>query len=104
MGNICENYFKSIQRMKNQLFAKIQEAARKDVERAFGVLQARFAIVCGPARIWDTKTLANIMKGCIIMHNMIIEDEGGTGDVNFDEISLHPIEAVSHGHSTMVYE
>ena len=30
---------------KNKYFAKAQEAARKDVERAFGVLQSRFAIV-----------------------------------------------------------
>jgi hypothetical protein len=28
-----------------QYFAKLQEDAQKDVERAFGVLQARFAIV-----------------------------------------------------------
>jgi hypothetical protein len=55
---------------KRQYFAKAQEAARKAVERAFGVLQSRFAIVRGPARIWDIETLALIMKACIIMHNI----------------------------------
>ena len=35
---------------KNAHFAKMQEVVEKDVERAFGVLQARFAIVRGLAR------------------------------------------------------
>ncbi|XP_059629601.1 uncharacterized protein LOC132272472 [Cornus florida] len=60
---------------KNCLFAKVQEVARKDVERAFGVLQARFAIVKVPARMWNPKDLARVMKICIILHNMIVEDE-----------------------------
>jgi hypothetical protein len=60
---------------KKQYFAMMQEACRKDVERAFGVLQSRFAIIKGPVRFWDKRTLHDIMTACIIMHNMIIEDE-----------------------------
>ena len=81
---------------KNKHFAAAQELARKDVERAFGVLQARFAIVRGPARFWDEETLANIMKACIIMHNMIIEDEGGIGNLDFDGSDANPPTQVSH--------
>ena len=64
------------QGLKKKHFAKAQESARKDVERAFRVLQAHFAIVRGPTCFWDEETLADIMKACIIMHNMVIEDEG----------------------------
>ena len=46
------------------------------MERAFGVLQTCFANVRGPARLWDEETLSDIMTACIIMHNMIVEDEG----------------------------
>lgn len=35
----------SPQGAKKQHFSKMQESVRKDVEQAFGVLQARFAIV-----------------------------------------------------------
>ena len=41
------------QGLKNKLFAVHQESVRNDVERAFGVLQPRFAIVRGPARLMD---------------------------------------------------
>ena len=53
----------------------MQESARKDVERAFGVLQARFAIISGPTRLWCKDTIKEIMRACVIMHNMIVEDE-----------------------------
>ncbi|KAF5451832.1 hypothetical protein F2P56_026897 [Juglans regia] len=60
---------------KKKNFATAQESARKDVERAFGVLQQRFAIVRGPSRLFKVNDLTNIMKTCVILHNMIIEDE-----------------------------
>ncbi|XP_048632399.1 putative nuclease HARBI1 [Brassica napus] len=56
-------------------FATTQEAVRKDVERAFGVLQARFTVVKNPYKLWDKEKIGNIMKACIILHNMIVEDE-----------------------------
>ena len=87
------------QGLKRKHYAAAQESIRKDVERAFGVLQARFAIVRGPARFWDEETLAYIMKACIIMHNMIIEDEGATNDNDFDGSAENPIVQVSHVHT-----
>ena len=45
------------------------------MERAFGALQSRFAIVQGPTRFWNKYVLHDIMTACIIMHNMIIKDE-----------------------------
>ncbi|XP_028078895.1 uncharacterized protein LOC114280716 [Camellia sinensis] len=59
---------------KKQHFAMMQESARKDVEQAFRVLQSRFAIIGGAVRFWDPKMLVNIMKSCIILHKMIVED------------------------------
>jgi hypothetical protein len=72
---------------KKKYFAKAQEAYRKDVECTFDVLQYRFAIVHGSAHLWDEDTLGNIMMVCIIMHNMIVEDEAKEdNDFNYDQI------------------
>ncbi|XP_024160891.1 protein ALP1-like [Rosa chinensis] len=60
---------------QTQHFTRMQEAYRKDVERAFGILQARWAIIRGPARGWSKENLQYIMMTCIILHNMIVEDE-----------------------------
>ena len=63
------------QNARDRLFAKKQESARKDVEQAFAALQSRFAILRYAARYWHRSTLSDIMYACIILHNMIVEDE-----------------------------
>ncbi|KAM1073528.1 hypothetical protein ACFXTH_018595 [Malus domestica] len=60
---------------KEKHFAKCQEGCRKDVERCFGILQARWAIIRAAARMFDVEALRSIMMTCIILHNMIVEDE-----------------------------
>ncbi|XP_020195431.1 uncharacterized protein [Aegilops tauschii subsp. strangulata] len=60
---------------KRKRFAQMQDSARKDVERAFGVLQSRWGIVRSPALSWDETKLWEVMTACVIMHNMIVKDE-----------------------------
>ena len=57
------------------------------MERAFGILQAQFAIVRGPARFWDQKMHWYIMHACVIMHNMIIENERDQ-DLDYSQYEL----------------
>ncbi|KAJ9543668.1 hypothetical protein OSB04_023375 [Centaurea solstitialis] len=56
-------------------FKGVQEAARKDIERAFGILQKRWSIIKQPTRIMERRTMSNIMYACIILHNMILENK-----------------------------
>ncbi|GJV29373.1 ALP1-like protein isoform X1, partial [Tanacetum coccineum] len=60
---------------RNAVFKRRQESARKDVERAFGVLQGRWHIIAQPARAWTVNKLRRIMYTCIILHNMILKNQ-----------------------------
>ncbi|GKB02886.1 ALP1-like protein isoform X1 [Tanacetum coccineum] len=61
--------------LKTQKFKRVQESARKDIERAFGVLQGRWGIIQQPARAYHMNTDKRIMYCCMILHNMILEDQ-----------------------------
>jgi hypothetical protein len=71
---------------KSKLFAKFQEACRKDVERAFGVLQARFAILKTPARFWFRKDLLDILYACIILHEEAVNEDAYSEEWNNIEL------------------
>ncbi|GJV54131.1 ALP1-like protein [Tanacetum coccineum] len=61
--------------VKHSYFKKCQESARKDVECAFGVLQGRWRIIQQPTRQYHFNSIRRIMYSCIIMNNMILEDQ-----------------------------
>jgi hypothetical protein len=58
-----------------QHFQKLQEAFRTDIERAFGVLQSHWSIIANPACFWSPEDMVSIMRTCVILHNMILEDQ-----------------------------
>ncbi|XP_020146623.1 uncharacterized protein [Aegilops tauschii subsp. strangulata] len=85
---------------KKSHFAQRQEATRKDIHRTFGVLQGRFAVVRGPAKQHDPKTLWEVMTCCVIMHNMIVEDEGDdvVAALKFENMESYPTCEAEYNH------
>ncbi|XP_026396050.1 uncharacterized protein LOC113290680 [Papaver somniferum] len=75
------------------LFNKYQQAKRKDVERAFGTLQNKFQITKKPACYWDNKDINFIIKACLILHNMIIENE--RRNLDWGQVVNEPIRQVT---------
>ncbi|GJX62988.1 ALP1-like protein isoform X1 [Tanacetum coccineum] len=73
---------------KSLKFKRVQEAARKDIERAFGVLQGHWGIIRQPAHAYQINMLKKIMYSCIMLHNMILEDEGFA--VNVRDLFVSP--------------
>jgi hypothetical protein len=83
---------------KHKLFSQKQQGARKEVECAFGILQSRFGILRRPARLYEQGDLESIMLACIILHNMIIEDERDIEQVPLDlneEASTYSVQAAT---------
>ncbi|XP_021971611.1 uncharacterized protein LOC110866770 [Helianthus annuus] len=61
---------------KRQYFKKLQESSRMDIERCFGILQQRCHFIRNPCLVWHKDRIRMTMYACIIMNNMIIEDDG----------------------------
>ncbi|XP_022019659.1 uncharacterized protein LOC110919707 [Helianthus annuus] len=61
---------------KEKTFKKLQESARKYVERSFGVLKGRWSILSRPVRAMNKKSIHSIVYACIILHNMLIKQDG----------------------------
>jgi hypothetical protein len=75
----------SPQSQKHKYFAAKQAEYRKDVERAFDVLKAKYQIIKGPAKLWDVYDLKFIVDCVIILHNMSIMHEQGIEELQIED-------------------
>ena len=68
---------------------------RKDIEWCFGVLHARFHFLKYPTKSWSKEKLNKIIATCVIIHNMVVEEERENysllSNVNFINNSTCPI-------------
>ncbi|XP_051229233.1 uncharacterized protein [Lolium perenne] len=87
------------QNEKQRVFTAAQSAHRKDVECAFGVLKSRFNILAVPGRSYSRRTLGLIMRACVILHNMIIDDERGQNLDNIYETVDSNVGPAIHHHA-----
>ena len=75
---------------KASRYAKWQESARKDVERAFGVLQRKFQVLVKRIELWYLGDIANVVNCCICLHNMMVADRMATGDEESEDFYAFP--------------
>jgi hypothetical protein len=61
--------------LKEKRFKKLQESARKDIERAFGRLKNKWMILARPLRAMSVDKIRQLVYTCIIFHNMILKDD-----------------------------
>jgi len=54
-------------------FNRLQEALRKDVERLYAVLTARFHVALHPARYASVAQMVTVTKAVASLHNMVTE-------------------------------
>ncbi|KAD6119181.1 hypothetical protein E3N88_10452 [Mikania micrantha] len=79
---------------RQKYFKKAQEAVRKDVERAFGVLKKKWYMIHNSCRIWHKSKIRDAMYACIILHNMILDDKGKAICQNYEDVDP-PVEEVT---------
>jgi hypothetical protein len=58
--------------LREKLYSKHHEGARKSVERVFGVLFKRFGILYKPSRLLYKEDMRDVVRTCCILRNMIV--------------------------------
>jgi Plant transposon protein len=54
-------------------YAEWQESKWKSIERAFGIAQRKWQVLCRPVENWYEDEIEEIVEACFILHNMMVE-------------------------------
>lgn len=73
------------------------KATRKDIERAFGVLQRKFQVLVKKIELWYVSDIANVVNTAIMLHNMMVAYR-----IDNDEMECESFYAFSAAHDTEV--
>ena len=84
---------------KEKLFSAWQEACRKDIERAFGVLQGQFQYMARPFMEMKLDYIGKKVGCCLILHNMCVSDHV----MSHPRDRYNPSESVVEGDMTIEY-
>lgn len=60
--------------IKKKLYSSIQEAVRKEIERAFGILQSKWNIICMPSKFMTVEIMKGVIKCFIIVQNIFVAE------------------------------
>jgi len=72
-------------------FNRLQEALRKDFERLYGVLTARFHILLHPGRFGSVEHMMLAGKAAAILHNMVVEQRRCGANTPRTDSCLHAV-------------
>ena len=84
---------------KSVVYSKWQEATRKDIERAFGVLQRKFQVLVKKIELWYVSDISDVVNTAIILHNMMVGYR-----IDNDETECESFYAFSAAHDTEVVD
>lgn len=84
---------------KQRTFNRLQEAVRKDVERLFSVLKARFLVALHLARYGTVEQLATAAQAVATLHTMVVElrRDGSAGRQRAAEIAADAVGSARAG-------
>jgi hypothetical protein len=60
---------------EQQWFTQWQESSRKDVERAFGILQQKFQFLVQDVELWYVNDIIDYIYTIVTLHNVMVEEQ-----------------------------